>query len=73
MYTYAIIRVSKGQGKQKPNDRKEARPMGDKKKRRKLREQQATRKARIYEIAIDILTAIISGLVTAVLMKLLKL
>ncbi len=47
--------------------------MGNKKKRRKLREQQAARKARITEIAIDILTAIISGLVTAALIKLLKL
>ena len=47
--------------------------MGDKKKRRKLREQRATRKARMSEISIDILTAIISGLVTAVLLKLLKL
>ena len=52
---------------------KEARPMGDKKKRRQLREQQAARKARMIEIAIDILTAILSGLVTAVLTKLLKL
>ena len=47
--------------------------MGDKRKRRKLRKQQAARKARIREITIDILTAIFSGLVTAVLMKLLKL
>lgn len=47
--------------------------MGRKKKRRKLREQQAARKARMTEVAIDILTAILSGLITAVLMKLLKL
>lgn len=47
--------------------------MGDKKKRRKLREQRAARKARMLEITTDILTAIISGLVTAVLLKLLKL
>lgn len=47
--------------------------MGSKKKRRKLREQQAARKVRMLEIAIDILTAILSGLITAVLMKLLKL
>lgn len=47
--------------------------MGRKKKRRKLRKQQAARKARMTEVAIDILTAILSGLVTAVLMKLLKL
>lgn len=43
--------------------------MGKKKKRRKLREQQAARKARITEIAIDILAAIISGLVTAILIN----
>lgn len=47
--------------------------MGSKKKRRKLQQQQAARKVRMFEIAIDILTAIFSGLVTAVLMKLLKL
>jgi len=47
--------------------------MGKKKKRRKLRKQQAARKARITEIAIDILAAIFSGLVTAVLLKLLEL
>lgn len=46
--------------------------MGDKKKRRQLREQQAARD-RMIEIAIDILTGIISGIVTAALLKLLKL
>lgn len=60
-------------GGHKRPDGKEDKPMGSKKKRRKLREQQAARKARITEIAIDILTAIFSGLVTAVLIKLLKL
>lgn len=47
--------------------------MGKKKKSRKLREQQAARADRIREITIDILTAIISGVVTAVIIKLLGL
>lgn len=56
-------------GGHKRPDGKEDKPMGKKKKRRKLREQQAARKTRITEIAIDILVAIISGLVTAVLIN----
>ena len=51
---------------------KEARPMGDKKKRRQLRRQQAARD-RMIEVTLDILTGIISGIVTAVLLKLLEL
>ena len=47
--------------------------MGSKKKRHKLREQQAARKTRITEITIDILVAIFSGVVTAVVLKLLNL
>lgn len=47
--------------------------MGKKKKRRKLQQQQAAQRARMIEIAIDILTAILSGLVTAALINLLKL
>lgn len=46
--------------------------MGSKTKRRKLKKQQAARKARITEIAIDILVAIFSGVVTAVILKLLN-
>ena len=47
--------------------------MWKKTKRRQLRQQQAAQKARINEITIDILTTIFSGVVTAVLIKLLNL
>lgn len=43
--------------------------MGKKRKRRKLLEQRAARKAKMIEIAIDILTAILSGVITAYLIS----